>query len=78
MPPPRTAPIPPSYAVRLAAAKLGNVILKAPAEDEIARFIAEKGVTKLPDSRTVMASDPVDAVAWNPTKRKWVRARQHG
>ena len=38
----------------------------------IERFLAERGVTRCPDVRTIEKS-PLPALVWDKTKRKWVR-----
>ena len=38
----------------------------------IERFLAERGVTRCPDLRTIEKS-PLPALVWDKTKRKWVR-----
>ena len=39
-----------------------------------ARFLAERGATKLPSSREMAAIDPVNVLKWDRGKKKWTRA----
>jgi hypothetical protein len=82
-----TAPLPAprSLAMRSSLLRTGDVVTRRAVStvephqpcraDElgvIERFLAERGVTRCPDVRTIEKS-PLPALTWDKVKRKWVR-----
>jgi len=62
--------------MRPALLRTGDAVTRH-AVTPVERFLAERGVTRCPDLRTIEKS-PLPALIWDKTKRKWVRPTAAG